>query len=928
MRKDKKIINTTSKRWLKVVFSLLGGIPWIGPALVELLNALLDTIHDRGPADVNLKLALDNSKKYYQLLISQGRFKHLEISKDIMPDFHNTSRGLTADITNDEHSLIQNAEKAWDDNSKHLLLVGEGGMGKTVSLINIWSHYLQETEKNKPVPLFIALNEFNYVNQVDCKLGFICSKIIETYLPNNQTSNITADKVFELLNAERKAKKKEVQKNKPTTILLLDGFNEITKTDKTVLIFELKQIIEKYKNIQIIITSRYDIRNSRGWNNCFNKLDLKPLKEHKIENYLLEKSIPLPKDKTLRQLIENPMMLSLYAISCEVLKNHKDNPLIKFKGTIETSGELIWNYIEGQVAASIERHSDENTLYFNIFLLKEILPYIGHEMERRGRYDLSFSELQEVIGSSYTEYSNIRYKNILSGAYGFNYINVLRLKSEIDGFINDTIQILTHELMMLVNECTELSNTYRFLHQNFRDFFAAVYIINDIKAAIINSDSPKTLEERIIPVYIKRLIGEIEGEQYKKRQLEADGYKFLKNESIFSSLLEQYRGRLERDRENVVCNIVDIWKVARGELSGVDLTKLNLKGYIFNNVICGRRGSSGYISARFDDSKLDLTSFIPQGHYQWVYSAVYNKDNSRFLSSSRDGTVKEWNIESGECIYTYSKYGVEIYSAKYISEAAFLAVFSDATIRKISIANSEVLTEYSGHGNRINSIAFNRENTKMLTAADDKTIRIWDIESGECINTIAVDNTAKCAVFSFDATRVLYGCVDGYIIEKIIESNDTAFSYRGHEGNVNCVFYDKYNTKILSCSDDATIKEWDISRKSVISVYRGHTDKVNSVFYNSDENKILSASSDNTIKEWSVENCTCIHTYDEHYDCVFSAIYSNGEEAKILSASRDFSIREWNISTGECIHTYEGLSYFSRTAMFSLDSKKSSGCFL
>jgi WD40 repeat protein len=70
----------------------------------------------------------------------------------------------------------------WTFEIKHTVIVGDGGMGKTVSLIQWWKKLLEtgEHRQGEPVPVFIALNEFNQVPEEERK-DFIMASVLKNY---------------------------------------------------------------------------------------------------------------------------------------------------------------------------------------------------------------------------------------------------------------------------------------------------------------------------------------------------------------------------------------------------------------------------------------------------------------------------------------------------------------------------------------------------------------------------------------------------------------------------------------------------------------------------------------------------------------------------------------------------------------------------
>jgi hypothetical protein len=54
------------------------------------------------------------------------------------------------------------------------------------------------------------------------------------------------------------------------------------------------------------------------------------------------------------------MMLTLYASTCEVQKDHLQDRNCDFKKQVESLGELLWSFLEAQVARLPERLGDDS----------------------------------------------------------------------------------------------------------------------------------------------------------------------------------------------------------------------------------------------------------------------------------------------------------------------------------------------------------------------------------------------------------------------------------------------------------------------------------------------------------------------------------------------------------------------------------------
>ena len=130
-----------------------------------------------------------------------------------------------------------------------------------------------------------------------------------------------------------------------------------------------------------------------------------------------------------------------------------------------------------------------------------------------------------------------------------------------------------------------------------------------------------------------------------------------------------------------------------------------------------------------------------EGHTDMVLSVAFNHDGTKIVSGSHDHTIRVWDTNTGGCLIKWTNYGHSINSAVFNHDDTKIAVASDSnTIYIVNIqldkpTNSDWLNaeligdenddENISHTGSINSVAWSPDSTKIVSASDDATIRIW-----------------------------------------------------------------------------------------------------------------------------------------------------------------------------------------------------------
>ncbi|KAK7582828.1 hypothetical protein V3481_012126 [Fusarium oxysporum f. sp. vasinfectum] len=275
------------------------------------------------------------------------------------------------------------------------------------------------------------------------------------------------------------------------------------------------------------------------------------------------------------------------------------------------------------------------------------------------------------------------------------------------------------------------------------------------------------------------------------------------------------------------------------------------------------------------------------------------------------------------CVLTLEGHSDFVNSVVFSHDSKKVASASDdKTIRIWNTETGDCERVLKGHSNRVRSVVFSHDSKKVASASSDKTIRIWNAETGECEQALeGHSDEATSVVFSHDSKKVASASFDKSIRIWNAETGECKRVLEGHSDELTLVVFSHDSKKVASASNDKSIRIWNAETDEYKQVLEGHSNWVNSVVFSRDSKKVASASWDKTLRIWKAETGECERVLDGHSDWVNSVVFSH-DSKKLASASSDKTVRIWKAETGECERVLEGHSDWVNSVVFSHDSKK------
>ncbi|KAL0945669.1 hypothetical protein HGRIS_014988 [Hohenbuehelia grisea] len=252
----------------------------------------------------------------------------------------------------------------------------------------------------------------------------------------------------------------------------------------------------------------------------------------------------------------------------------------------------------------------------------------------------------------------------------------------------------------------------------------------------------------------------------------------------------------------------------------------------------------------------------------------------------------------------------------------------DRTIRIWDAETGEQLGDaLKGHENWVTSVAFSSDGKRIASGSGDRTVRIWDAETGEQLGDALKGHTREVTsvAFSSDGKRITSGSYDRTVRIWDAETGEQlGDALKGHGRGVTSVAFSSDGKRIASGSGDRTVRIWDAETGEQLGdALKGHEDWVRSVAISSDGKRIASGSDDRTVRIWDAETGEQLgDALKGHEDRVRSVAFSS-DGKRIASGSGDRTVRIWNAETGEQLgDALKGHEDRVRSVAFSSDGKR------
>jgi WD40 repeat protein len=201
-----------------------------------------------------------------------------------------------------------------------------------------------------------------------------------------------------------------------------------------------------------------------------------------------------------------------------------------------------------------------------------------------------------------------------------------------------------------------------------------------------------------------------------------------------------------------------------------------------------------------------------EAHRDLVSAVAFTPDGKRALSAGYDHELALWDLERGERVsgFSFARPARYVHALAVSVDGKYALAGGENNLYLLETATGKLVRKLMGHTGWINGLAFAADGKHAVSASDDGTARMWEIETSKLVQT-----------------------------------------FKGHQGAVKAAVMDAGEKRVLTGGADATVRLWQVDGKE-LRVFRKHAEPVVAVAFAPDGTSTLSGSRDAVVHPWSI----------------------------------------------------------------------------
>jgi WD40 repeat protein len=272
-----------------------------------------------------------------------------------------------------------------------------------------------------------------------------------------------------------------------------------------------------------------------------------------------------------------------------------------------------------------------------------------------------------------------------------------------------------------------------------------------------------------------------------------------------------------------------------------------------------------------------------------IISLDFNKDESRLLTGTSDGSIGLWAISKNKS-NTLERDLKLIESMQHCEE----------------LKKNEVSTNKC----KVKNVRFIPNSNLLATAGENGNLRIWNLNGEPVLPPIKADNKGSIKSLNLSPNGLLLATAgeDGTAKLWHLKGNQKKpVVFKGHgcsknqeqvsrkDCSVNSVWFHPDGKQLVTAGDDGTVRQWDLKGKQIRKEFQAHQEGVETVRINPNKKNLATAGKNGQVRLWNF-NGTLKAEFKGHQGRVISMRFNKAGNTLATAGQDDGTVKFWQVS--------------------------------
>ena len=170
-----------------------------------------------------------------------------------------------------------------------------------------------------------------------------------------------------------------------------------------------------------------------------------------------------------------------------------------------------------------------------------------------------------------------------------------------------------------------------------------------------------------------------------------------------------------------------------------------------------------------------------------------------------------------------------------------------------ALGRLQTLAVLTGDTEAVHSAVFSADGSRILTASQDGTVRLWDARTGGQLMLIKVPGGVEDAAFSPEGSRIVTAGADGWVRIWNARNGAQLIAFNSDSGPVASAQFSPDGTRIVTAGADGSVRIWNARNGAQLIAFNSDSGPVASAQFSSDGARIVTAAGD-TARIWDARS--------------------------------------------------------------------------